>query len=165
MRDVDLLGLQPHELTESEALELLDNFRAVESLAFERGDASLDDIELDYSPESVCAYLGKAVERMRFREGKAGADSTLDATGAVWLGRAAFYFGESLVRGSNHLHWGIGSQDTPFQNMPVVKGFRHELEASVVSIVKNLAISINLDREPVGIIRRAIETWRDFENE
>jgi len=176
MREIDLLGLAPHEISLQEAEKLLKNYLELQYDAFKSGRATdgLKKFYCSHTESSVVDYFFQLIDKIEFsvtpnrgiisprkkysklEESK---DAQLHPDSAIWLMRMAYYFGESLVRSSNYCEWGVGAEDTAFENMPVIKGFRNGQEASVVSICKNLVMRVKLDGKPLETVRTAINFW------
>lgn len=73
--------------------------------------------------------------------------------------QAAYYLGESFVRSHSSLHWGIGDITTAEANMPVVAGFKYDLEMAPILVTENLLESIIAEPSKAGDVEIMINTW------
>jgi len=115
----------------------------------------IDSIDLDFSRRSVVQAI-MHVATIDFRN--AALD---DSSRNQWYVRLGYYFGESLRRVSNKLHWATGEVDTALQNHPVISGFPSGVEAPVISICRNLIYAVNVLGQPLTRIDVAVQTWFD----
>ena len=76
--------------------------------------------------------------------------------------RASYYFGESFVQHSNKLEWSTGNIETAEQNMPVITGFKYDIEMAPMLIIKNLFMRIVVRDVPTTDIDKAINTWLSY---
>lgn len=82
-----------------------------------------------------------------------------DETSKSLILSAAYYLGESFVRGFPSLSWGIGARDTALQGQPVVGGFRGSAELPVLLVTENLFARVVADEPDGAGIEKATETW------
>lgn len=73
--------------------------------------------------------------------------------------QAAYYLGESFVRTHRSLRWATGDIKTAEANMPVVAGFRYELEMAPILVAENLLERIIAERYKIGDIEIMINEW------
>ncbi len=73
--------------------------------------------------------------------------------------RAAYYLGESFNQYSDELHWGTGNTNFAEQNMPVITGFKKEMELAPLLITENIFFRILLNEAPLSDIERAVNSW------
>lgn len=73
--------------------------------------------------------------------------------------RTAYYLGEVFVRFNRNLKWATGAQETAEKNMPVITGFRSDVEMAPLLVLENLFSRIIADGAPSETIRTAIEYW------
>jgi hypothetical protein len=52
--------------------------------------------------------------------------------------RAAYFLGESFAKDYPELHWGRGNRETALQNMPVISGFKGNIEMPPIMVTENL---------------------------
>ncbi len=147
----DVLSKELYELTEREANKVLQNFLNEEKQIFET--LKIDCVSFDYSRESVIAFFKYVIDQFH----KTG---TYDNR-SVWTLRLAYYFGESLLRSSAKLSWGLGSPKFADHNHPVVQGFGSGVEAPLIIISRNMVASVVLDGEPFTRVVNAANFWFD----
>ena len=75
--------------------------------------------------------------------------------------RAAYYFGESFVRGCRGLRWNVGDTDTAEVNMPVVSGFKGGLEMAPILVTENLFRRLVSEPSRLYDIDTAITYWAE----
>jgi hypothetical protein len=73
--------------------------------------------------------------------------------------RLAYYFGESLRRTSNHLHWAIGRKNRAQENHPVITGFADKTQAPLITIARNVLNAVAVSGEPFARIDGAVDAW------
>lgn len=73
--------------------------------------------------------------------------------------QTAYYLGESFVRSHSSLRWGTGDIKTMEANMPVVAGFRYELEMAPILVTLNLLERVIAEPEKMGDIEIMINIW------
>lgn len=74
--------------------------------------------------------------------------------------RASYILGEWFCRNHENLKWGIGDKETALKNMPVVKGFRQDLELAPLLVTENLAARISSSDEGKEIFEIAVQKWK-----
>ena len=165
-------------LSAAEATEFLNNFLDTERKAVEetisaaRSDGVYADLTVATVPEVLKWVVGKLTTVPRLP------DETLpswiretdsytrglfdfDEASTVIILRAAYYLGQSLVNHSEHLSWGVGNVDTAEKNMPVIIGFKFDLELAPAMVVENLFRRIIADGAAYDAIDQAINYWLD----
>lgn len=61
--------------------------------------------------------------------------------------RMAYYLGESLIRTYSSLSWSTGNQETAVQNMPIVTGFKYNMEMAPILVAENTCASVVSDKK------------------
>ncbi|MFO1491133.1 MAG: hypothetical protein U1F77_08870 [Kiritimatiellia bacterium] len=74
----------------------------------------------------------------------------------MWV---AFYLGETFVRSNATLSWGTGAIDFAQCNSPVVRGFQHGLELSVILVTENLLRDICGPKPTPERVWTAVKYW------
>lgn len=136
-----------------DAQEHLQGFLATERCAMKDMVVAAEQagIEMDYSLASlapVLKWIASAIEIVRIpvpasepewiREfHKDGLIEFTDESKYLVL-RAAYYLGECFVESSPKLHWDVGAADTIEKNMPVITGFRHEIQMATMMVCENV---------------------------
>jgi hypothetical protein len=82
-----------------------------------------------------------------------------DADSRILVVRAAYYLGAAFVNEHPGLSWATGRRDTAEQNMPVVTGFREQLELAPMLVAENLFLRMLGDKADPSIIDSAMEYW------
>ena len=164
-------------LTPQDAQTFLERYLEVEGEATRGMIPSVQEegIVMDYSLASVPFFLKWILRRIQTVPGKA------DETLPTWIResdsykrglvdfaehakplvmRASYYLGESFVRQYGSLSWGVGEPETMEHNMPVVTGFRHELEMAPILVAENIYLSILGQGASVACIDRAVSHWQ-----
>jgi hypothetical protein len=141
-----------HELSETEALNLLQTFLSAEGEVF--GDWKIDEIALDYSEESLVAAL-------RFVAAEIVEQKLSETDQRITFSRLGYYFGESLLRISPRLRWSVGAPEWALANHPVIVGFANEQEAPVILVCRNVVRAVAEGRSEPERIDIAIRTWFD----
>jgi len=164
------------QITYDEANGYLQNFLSIEEKHADEmlKDASNEGLEIDYSIESLPNILGWLVNKMKTIPTSSDeslpkwikeCDSYLrglvefDDTSKIAIIRAAYYTGECFVKSSKKLHWGIGNPETALANMPVVKGFKNDMELAPLLMIENLFMRILCDGADFEQIQTAIQIW------
>lgn len=164
-------------LTPHDAQAFLDRYLEVEGEAT-RGmipSAQEEGVVMDFSVSSVSAFLKWILRKVQTVP--TDADETLPA----WIResesykrgliefeekskplvmRASYYLGESFVRQYCSLSWGVGEPETVEHNMPVVAGFRSDLEMAPIMVTENLFLRILGDGAAVTDIDKAVSHWQ-----
>lgn len=144
-------GKELYKLTVAQATELLNAFLAREEEVF-RG-LKIEGIVLDYSRDSVVQLFEHVVNK-EFHQNDIKGNPNEE-----WYMRLAYYFGESLRRTSNHLHWAIGKKNRAQENHPVIAGFADKTQAPLITIARNVMKAVVVGREPFFRIDNAIDAW------
>ena len=76
--------------------------------------------------------------------------------------RAAYYLGESFNQFSDELHWGTGNTNFAEQNMPVITGFKKEMELAPLLITENIFFRILLNGAPDNDAEEAVKVWLSY---
>jgi hypothetical protein len=76
--------------------------------------------------------------------------------------RSAYYLGESFVRASTKLKWGIGDKEFMQMNMPVVTRFRHKKELPPILVCENICSRILQEGESKAGLQVMVESWIRF---
>jgi hypothetical protein len=163
-------------LSIEDAEKYLDNYLRVERDAVSKTlpEIEKDGITADFSIDSVVPVLKwflkdiKTVKKKREEKLPDWIAVTMDNpdeyeefddnSGYLVL-RASYYLGECFVRYSKKLEWSTGNIETAEQNMPVVTGFKYDIEMAPMLIIKNLFMRIVVRDAPYTDIDRAIKTW------
>jgi hypothetical protein len=72
----------------------------------------------------------------------------------------AYYFGECFIREYPHLRWATGNPEFAKANMPVVVGFRGNMELAPMLVLENVFSRIVAQPERIEDIAVAVDTWR-----
>ena len=83
----------------------------------------------------------------------------LDETSTITVLRSAYYLGETFVRSFPGLKWGVGNSDTALQNMPVVRGFCHNLELAPMLVAENVFRKILSGNGDQSGIQTMVSSW------
>jgi hypothetical protein len=83
-----------------------------------------------------------------------------DEHSKILIIRASYYLGAAFIDEFNQLSWTTGKIDTAVQNMPVVKGFEHELELSTIMVTENLFSRVAAGEADSSAIDIAVKYWR-----
>jgi hypothetical protein len=151
--DPSVLDKELYELTEGQARQLLNAFLATERNALGK-EAGTTETILDYSSNSVARFFHYVIDRLVHQRPQQR-ESEIN----IWSCRLAYYFGESLRRTSSHLSWTIGKADTAFENHPVIAGFHDGTEAPLITVAKNVVLSVIEDAGPLNRVDRAVNSW------
>lgn len=163
-------------LTDTEALEFLNRFIAVEEKAVTdmvRG-ADQEGIQADFTISSVPSVLKWVAGKLKTFPRQP--DETLPSwitkcesyarglfdfsePSKVLVLRAAYYLGDSFVRDSSALSWSVGNCNTAEKNMPVITGFRFNLELAPILVVENLFRRMIADDGSDAAIDLAMNSW------
>jgi hypothetical protein len=144
-------GKELYELNVAQATELLNAFLAKEEAVFR--ELKIEGINLDYSRDSVVQLFEHVVNNeFDRREMKSSSNN-------IWFLRLAYYFGESLCRTSNQLHWAIGRKNRAQENHPVITGFADKTQAPLIVIARNSVEVVAVDGEPFRRIEQAVDAW------
>jgi hypothetical protein len=146
-------GKELYELTATQATELLNAFLATEEVVFR--DLKIEGVALDYSRDSVVRLFEYVVTQEFDRTNIKGASNK------DWYLRLAYYFGESLRRTSNHLHWAIGRKNRAQENHPVITGFADKTQAPLTTVARNSVEVVAIDGEPFARIESVVDFWYD----
>src|SRR5262245_632238 len=122
-----------YELSPEQAQAVLDIFLKTSAFALE--GLRISSIDLNYSQQSVVSVL-----RFIMSEIKSG--RIVSGLGDMWFERLGYYFGETLRRTRPGLRWSIGHPDYIFKNHPVIAGFDRGEEAPVITICRNVVMSV-----------------------
>ena len=82
-----------------------------------------------------------------------------DDPSAILVLRCSYYLGESFVRQFDLLSWALGDEETLLANMPVVKGFRHDLEMPSILVTENLFHRALAHENGAKKIEEGIQAW------
>lgn len=77
----------------------------------------------------------------------------------TWFARLGYYLGESLRRSNPALKWGLGDPQYAFSNHPVITGFANDEEAPVITICKNIILSVAEHFSPISRIENGVRNW------
>ena len=161
-------------LSPEEAWEFLQGFLETERNALKVMEAAAEQsgIRMDYSVESLPEVLKWILKDVRFmrvpvpasepewiRQAHKDGLVEFDEESKYLILRAAFYLGESFVQTYPSLWWTIGDQKYIEQNMPVVAGFRLDLEMAPIMIVENMVRGVFGRGGPWTDVDRAITHW------
>lgn len=141
---------QLHSLNAAQAKEVLDHFLATEREAL--SELRIGTVKLDHSPSSVAAalkYVAEGIKTQRL------AREEID----IWIMRLGYYFGESLRQKSGRLFWGLGSPEYAFANHPAILGFGNGEEAEVITICRNVILSLTEDHSPPSRADDTVRFW------
>lgn len=162
-------------LSTSEAEQYLQSFLREAGKGFQQTAQELrrDRITSDFSINSISQVFGWILKRINtvpmepdesLPEWIRQSDGLFDFDDAskTLVLRAAFYLGESFNRYSDKLYWGTGDTDSAKQNMPVVKGFKREMELSPLLVTENLFSRISNHGAPSSDIEQAVKSWLSY---
>ncbi|HXH46671.1 MAG TPA: hypothetical protein VNK51_22890 [Bradyrhizobium sp.] len=141
---------QLHELSRSQARELLNAFLRAEAETFR--ELEIASIDLDDSQGSVVKalrYIAREIEAGRLSEEQHG----------IWFARLGYYFGEALRRANSKLQWGLGDSEYAFSNHPVISGFVGGEEAPIITICRNIVTSVAEHFSPDSRIENGVRNW------
>ena len=164
-------------LTTTEAEDYLRQFLAEASRGFEElaQQARAVGVATDYSIESIAPFTLWVLPQLQttpkpedssipvwIRQTKEYRDGLYEFTESsrILVLRSAFYLGESFVRSFPQLRWGVGDADYIQKHMPVVEGFKHDLELAPIMVTENLYRRVICDRSTMPSIATAMEHWR-----
>jgi hypothetical protein len=140
-------------LDEVGARDYLAGFLEVESVAVERlvHDPALEGVSLDFSMRSLPIVLKRLIQYIRYtrtpvpdsepewiREAHKEGILKFDEMSKVVILRAGYYLGECFVKNYPPLYWSIGNPEFAEKNMPVVTGFKFEMELAPLMVVENI---------------------------
>jgi hypothetical protein len=161
-------------LSPQEASEHLQGFLETEGAAVELLRASIEPsgVVMDFSVASLPSVLRWILGNIRIvripvpatepewiREAHKDGLIDFDEESKYWILRAAYYLGESFVRGYPSLRWTTGNPEYIEKNLPVVAGFHSGTEMAPMMIVENLFGRILGDAVPTTDIDTAIRAW------
>lgn len=161
-------------LTHEGAIAYLNRFLEIEGRAFTMMAEQVvyRDLEMDFSLPSISRLMKGIYGQLKarsvpipeseptwIRRAHQGGLIEFDDESNVLIMRAGYYFGESFVRASDGLVWGIGRSSTAERNMPVVKTFKHDLELAPVLVAENLFLRVARG-SPLIDIDDAVTAWR-----
>jgi hypothetical protein len=86
---------------------------------------------------------------------------SFDEMSNVLILRFAYYMGECFNRTYNNLKWSIGKSNTMQPNMPVVTGFRNNMELAVLLVSKNMFMKV-IEDDDFNNEKTAIQRWTTF---
>lgn len=132
-----------------------------------------DKINVDFSMESITPVLLWVVKNTSLLKEKE--DQSLpewikqsnsyknslysfDEQSKIYILRASYYFGECFVKINSKLSWATGDIKSLQANMPVVKGFKKNIELPPILVTENLIRKI-LEGHDQSVITKAIEYW------
>ena len=163
-------------LSKDDAERFLANFLSVESRVIDEtmAQAESEGVTLILGTSSIKPMLSWIFQKLKTTP--KAADMTLphwisatdsykrglfnfDQPSKILILRAAYFLGASFVRDYSQLCWGTGKRETALQNMPVIKGFKLNLEMPPILVTQNLAGRIQEQNAPISIVDTAIETW------
>lgn len=164
------------KLSKAEGNVILHRFLEVESVHIKETarQCAAEGIKMDYSINSIAPFMRWVLARLTtvplqpdpaipdwLRNNEAYTTNLFDFDGpsGKLILRTGYYLGESFVRSHKSLRWGTGDIETVEANMPVVAGFKYELEMAPVLVADNLMARIISDPEKIGDIERAVESW------
>lgn len=154
----------------------LQRFLEVESLHIKETAkrCAADGVKMDFSLKSIppfmrwiCAKL-KTIQKepdpsvpkwLRSNEVYAKNLFDFDEASGILVMRAGYYLGESFVRSFRSLRWGTGDVRTADANMPVVAGFKHELEMPPIIVADNLLARLVVDPKTPRGAKKCVESW------
>jgi hypothetical protein len=141
---------QLYELRGVQAQEVLEAFLKTEAEAFPR--LKIDSIDLDYSQQSVVEALHHVVTEVE-------AGRLNEEQRNLWFMRLGYYLGEALRKANPALSWGLGDSEYAFANHPVIAGFADDEEAPVITICRNVVVSVAEGRSPGARIENTVRNW------
>ena len=74
--------------------------------------------------------------------------------------RAAYYLGECFARLPGH-RWSTGNTQYVQHNMPVITGFRNDLELPPLVVMDNVAAKIHEDGKPLSKVDSMVDVWKN----
>jgi hypothetical protein len=166
-------------LTEEEARLFLRKFLFEESRTIEYfiADAKNEGLICDYSFSSIPKCGEWAIDKVHTNpiepdlnlpkwilesETYAKGLFELDENSKILVLRFAFYFGECFRRNYEGMEWSIGDINTAVKNMPVIIGFKKDIELSSILVVENLFNRILAGDGDTSGIKKAVETWQSY---
>ena len=85
-----------------------------------------------------------------------------DEQSSIIILRLSYYWGETFVKNFKHLQWSVGDLETVQQNMPVVVGFRNDMELAPILVVENLVRRIVENPTQANSVDIAVQTWLEL---
>jgi hypothetical protein len=166
-------------LTPQDAQAFLDRYLEVEREATRSmiPSAQEEGVVADFSVSSVPAFLKWILRKLQtvsrdpdetlpdwIRESESYKRGLIEFedTSKPLVMRASYYLGESFVRQYHRLSWGVGQPDSIEYKMPVVAGFRHELELAPILVAENIYLGIFGQGASIESIDEAISGWQEL---
>ena len=87
---------------------------------------------------------------------------TFDGPSRTLVIRASYYLGAAFVAEWAGLRWSVGKPDVAQEKMPVVTGFKRELELAPILVTENLYRRVLSGRADDKAIDVAVEYWSSF---
>jgi hypothetical protein len=162
--------------TPQEADTYLRRFLETEKSAVQEmtSDAKKSGISADFLIESVAPFLSWVLGKLKttprspdqslpeWIRKSASYQSNLfdfDEASKVLILRSAYYLGESFVRSFPMLSWATGNLDTAVKNMPVITGFRHQMEMAPMLVLENVFGGILSGSKSLVDLQKMVSTW------
>ncbi len=163
-------------LTPQEADTYLRRFLETERSAVQEmiSDAKKSGVSADFLIESVVPFLSWVLGKLKttprspdlslpeWIRRSTSYQSNLfdfDESSKVLILRSAYYLGESLVRSFPTLSWATGNPDTAVKNMPVVTGFRYQMELAPMLVLENVFGRILSGSKSSADLQEMVSTW------
>lgn len=174
------MELELSNLTKEEAEKFLANFLNKAKNGFETQIPELNNLGIiaDYTLSSIKPYIIWVVGKLN-KTPKAIDNSlpswvtetesyknglySFDDESQILLLRASYYLGETFIRSSEKLKWGIGDENYVYKNRPVVKGFEKNMELDCYNVVNNICRRI-IQKTTTEDIDIMIEYWSKVYN-
>jgi len=163
-------------LTRTEAESFLENFLRESSNGFngmvpelERGGVH-PDFSIESNPE-LFGWLASRLktlpkepdeslpEWLRRSESYTKYLFDFDERSRIYILRVAYYFGESFNRVSDKLSWATGNRTTAQQNMPVITGFKKNMELAPIAMSEGLCKGFAAGTRSILDVEVAIKEW------
>lgn len=163
-------------LSEIDATKFLNNFLDESKDGFQQTATKLqkDGIVVDYTIDSIIPVYNWVLEQLKtipleiddsLPDWIKQSDDYLQGLfefneeSAILTLRAAYYLGESFNRSSQELFWTTGDNESALKNMPVVNGFKYNLELAPLLVSENLFKRIIQDNSRLTDIKTALDSW------
>jgi len=163
-------------LSMSDARAFLANFLSVESKAMGEmfDQAKAEGVELAFSTSSIKPMFTWVLRSIKSNpkapdltlpEWITGTESykrglfVFDEPSKILVLRAAYFVGASFISEYPHLKWDTGDCETALMNMPVIKGFRMDLELPAILVAENAISRIHAQNHPLETIDTMVKSW------
>ncbi len=163
-------------LSHEQGQEFLERYLTLESEGFAELIPAMEanGVVVDFSLASIPGVFGWILEKLHtvklppdddvewwIRQTDSYENSLVefDEPSSVFVMRASYYLGESFARQFDCLSWGLGDDETLEGNMPVVRGFLHELELAPIIVTENVMHRTLRHKSGTKEIEEAIEAW------